>query len=96
MEELDLGALRANLERYAEAGIHGLLASAATARTAASTRTSASRCWTRSFATGATARSSWPVPRTTPSGPAERFLAAAADLGADYGLVLAPGYPASR
>ena len=52
----------------------------------------ASRSSTRSCATVALARSSWPAPPTTRSAGRSASCAAAADLGADCGLVLAPGY----
>ena len=45
-----------------------------------------------SCGTGGPGRWSWPAPRTTGSARRSGFLAAAADLGADFGLVLPPGY----
>ncbi len=66
--------------------------SARTVRTAASPRRSASPSSTSSCAIAAPVSSSWPAPRTTASDRPRRSSSAAADLGADYGLVLAPGY----
>jgi 4-hydroxy-2-oxoglutarate aldolase len=91
-EELDLGALRSNLDRYAEAGVGGLL-------------TLGSNGENRSLDEGERLAVLETVVRHRGEGQvilagatydaqrgAERFLAAAGDLGADYGLVLAPGY----
>ena len=91
-EELDLGALRANLERYAEARVHGLLTLGSNGenrsldedeRLAVLETVVRHRDERQVVLAGAT----YDAQRA-----AERFLAAAADLGADCGLVLAPGY----
>ncbi len=91
-EELDLGALRSNLARYAEAGIHGLLTLGSNGenrsldedeRLAVLETVVRHRAEDQVVLAGAT----YDAQRA-----AERFLAAAGDLGADYGLVLAPGY----
>lgn len=91
-EDVDRAALRFNLERYAESGLLGYL-------------TLGSNGENRSLAEDEKLTALDDVVRHKgPSQvvlagaaydgqrPAERFLAAAADLGADFGLVLPPGY----
>lgn len=91
-EELDLGALRANLARYAEAGISGLLALGSNGENRSldeDERLVVLETVTRHRGPGQVvlAGATYDAQRG-----AERFLSAAADLGADLGLVLAPGY----
>ena len=91
-EDVDHGALRFNLARYAESGILGYLALGSNGEN-------------RSLAEDEKLRVLDDVVRGRGPGQvvlagaaydgqrqAERFLEAAADLGADFGLVLAPGY----
>ena len=91
-EDIDPGALRENLARYAASGIHGYL-------------TLGSNGENRSLSEEERLEVLELVVRHRGSGQvvmagatydgqrqAERFLQTAADLGADYGLVLAPGY----
>ncbi len=91
-EDVDHGALRFNLARYAESGILGYLALGSNGEN-------------RSLAEDEKLRVLDDVVRHRGPGQvvlagaaydgqreAERFLAAAADLGADFGLVLSPGY----
>jgi 4-hydroxy-2-oxoglutarate aldolase len=91
-EDLDRGALRSTLERYAESGIHGYLALGSNGenrsldeveRLAVLDTVVQHRRKGQVVLAGA----AYDGQRL-----AERFLAAAADRGADYGLVLAPGY----
>lgn len=91
-EELDLGSLRANLARYADAGIHGLLALGSNGENrsleeAERLEVLATVVRHRGDGQSVLAGATYDAQRS-----AERFLAAAADLGADYGLVLSPGY----
>jgi 4-hydroxy-2-oxoglutarate aldolase len=91
-EDLDLGALRWNLARYAEAGVQGLLALGSNGENRSldeDERLAVLETVVRHRGDGqiVLAGATYDAQR-----PAERFLAAAADLGADYGLVLAPGY----
>jgi 4-hydroxy-2-oxoglutarate aldolase len=91
-EDVDHGALRFNLARYAESGILGYLALGSNGEN-------------RSLAEDEKLRVLDDVVRHKGPGQvvlagaaydgqreAERFLAAGADIGADFGLVLAPGY----
>jgi len=91
-EDVDYGALRFNMARYAESGIRGYLALGSNGEN-------------RSLSEGEKVRVLAQVVRHKGPGQvvlagaaydgqrqAERFLAAAADTGADFGLVLAPGY----
>ena len=91
-EDVDHGALRFNLARYAESGILGYLALGSNGEN-------------RSLAEDEKLRVLDDVVRHKGDGQvvlagaaydgqreAERFLAAASDLGADFGLVLSPGY----
>jgi len=91
-EDVDYDALRFNLARYAESGILGYLALGSNGEN-------------RSLSEDERLRVLDDVVRHKGSGQvvlagaaydgerdAERFLAAAADLGADFGLVLSPGY----
>jgi 4-hydroxy-2-oxoglutarate aldolase len=91
-EDVDCDALRFNLARYAESGILGYLALGSNGEN-------------RSLAEDEKLRVLSDVVRYRGPGQvvlagaaydgqreAERFLAAAADLGADFGLVLSPGY----
>ncbi len=75
-----------------DAGSSATWRSGPTARTAAWRKTRSCASSTMSCGTRAPGRWSWPVPRTTASARRSGFLAAAADLGADFGLVLSPGY----
>jgi 4-hydroxy-2-oxoglutarate aldolase len=91
-EEIDLGALRANLARYAEAGIQGLLALGSNGENRSldeDERLAVLETVVRHRGHGQVvlAGATYDAQRA-----AERFLAAAGDLGADFGLVLAPGY----
>jgi 4-hydroxy-2-oxoglutarate aldolase len=91
-EDLDVGALAANMARYAESGLHGYLALGSNGenrslsedeRLAVLETVVRHRGAGQSVMAGAT----YDGQRQ-----AERFLRAAADAGADFGLVLAPGY----
>lgn len=91
-EELDLDGLRRNLVRYAEAGVHGLLALGSNGENRSLDEAE------RLTVLEAVVRHKGPE-QTVLAGAtydgqrdAERFLSAAADIGADYGLVLSPGY----
>jgi len=91
-EEIDLGALRFNLSRYAESGLHGYLALGSNGENRSLTEEEKLRVLDqvvrhRGDRQVVLAGATYDSERQT-----ERFLAAAADLGADYGLVLAPGY----
>ncbi len=91
-EELDLGALRSNLARYADAGIQGLLTLGSNGENRSldeDERLTVLDTVMRHRGEGQVvlAGATYDHQRG-----AERFLVAAADLGADYGLVLAPGY----
>jgi 4-hydroxy-2-oxoglutarate aldolase len=91
-EEVDLEALRFNLERYAASGIHGYLAIGSNGENRSLTEDERRRVLetvVRHKGDGQVvlAGATYDAQRGT-----ERFLADAADLGADYGLVLAPGY----
>lgn len=91
-EAVDLGALRANMERYAESGIHGYLAIGSNGENRALTedeRREVLGTVVRHKGAGqmVMAGATYDAQRDT-----ERFLADAADHGADYGLVLSPGY----
>ena len=91
-EELDLDGLRSNLARYAEAGVHGLLALGSNGENRSldeDERLAVLETVVRHRREGQVvlAGATYDAQRA-----AERFLAAAADRGADYGLVLAPGY----
>ena len=91
-EELDLGALRSNLDRYAEAGVGGLLTLGSNGENRsldAGERLAVLETVVRHRGEGQVilAGATYDAQRG-----AERFLAAAGDLGVDYGLVLAPGY----
>jgi 4-hydroxy-2-oxoglutarate aldolase len=91
-EDVDLGALRSNMARYADAGIHGFLTLGSNGenrsleedeRLAVLDTVVANKGADQVVMAGA----SYDAQRAT-----ERFLVAAADIGADYGLVLSPGY----
>jgi 4-hydroxy-2-oxoglutarate aldolase len=91
-EDVDLGAFRENLARYAVSGLQGYLALGSNGenrsldedeRLAVLDTVVRHRGEGQAVLAGAT----YDAQR-----PAERFLAAAGDLGADFGLVLAPGY----
>lgn len=91
-EDLDLGALRVNLGRYADSGIHGYLALGSNGENRSldeDERLEVLETVVQHRGAGqiVLAGAAYDGQRL-----AERFLAAAADRGADYGLVLAPGY----
>ena len=91
-EGLDLGGLRANLARYAEAGVHGILALGSNGENRSldeDERLTVLDNVVRGRGHGQVvlAGAFYEAQRA-----AERFLASAADVGADYGLILAPGY----
>lgn len=91
-EEVDYGALRFNLERYAESGVLGYLALGSNGENRSLTeeeRLHVLDLVVRHKGAGQVviAGAAYDAQRN-----AERFLAAAADLGADFGLVLSPGY----
>ncbi len=91
-EDVDPGALRENLARYAHAGIHGYLALGSNGENRSLSEEE------RLEVLDIVVRHRGPgqvvMAGATYDGQrqAERFLQAAADLGADFGLVLAPGY----
>lgn len=91
-EEADYGALRFNLERYAASGILGYLALGSNGENRSLTEEEKLRVLetiVRHKGRGQVviAGAAYDAQRDT-----ERFLARAADLGADFGLVLSPGY----
>lgn len=91
-ESLDLDALRFNMERYAESGIHGYLAIGSNGENRAlreEERRQVLEVVVNHKGPGQVvmAGATYDAQRDT-----ERFLADAARIGADYGLVLAPGY----
>ena len=91
-EALDLGALAANLHRYAEAGIHGYLALGSNGENRSldeEERLEVLDTVVRHKGEGQTvmAGATYDAQRQT-----ERFVRSAADLGADCALVLSPGY----
>lgn len=97
-EDLDLGALRANLARYAASGIHGYLALGSNGENRSLTeaeRLAVLETIVRHKGAGqlVMAGASYDAQRL-----AERFLVAVADLGADRALACAadrvPGHPA--
>jgi 4-hydroxy-2-oxoglutarate aldolase len=91
-EEVDLDALAFNVERYAATGLLGYLALGSNGENRSLTeeeRRTVLRCIVRNKRPGPVvmAGASYDAQRDT-----ERFLRDAADLGADFGLVLSPGY----
>ena len=91
-EDVDAGNLRENLAHYADSGIHGYLALGSNGENRSLTeaeRLVVLRTVVRDKGQGqlVMAGATYEAQRE-----AERFLAAAADVGADFGLVLAPGY----
>jgi 4-hydroxy-2-oxoglutarate aldolase len=91
-EALDVEALRHNMERYAVSGIHGYLAIGSNGENRALSEDERRQVLeevVRHKGAGQTvmAGATYDAQRDT-----ERFLADAAEIGADYGLVLAPGY----
>ncbi len=91
-EDVDMGGLRENLARYAESGIHGYLALGSNGENRSLTeaeRLAVLRTIVQHRGDGQVvmAGATYDAQRE-----AERFLVAASDIGADYGLVLAPGY----
>jgi len=91
-EDVDLDALRFNLARYAKSGIRGYLALGSNGENRSLTEDE------KLTVLGEVVLHKGPdqvvLAGATYDGErqAERFLAAAADLGADFGLVLPPGY----
>jgi 4-hydroxy-2-oxoglutarate aldolase len=91
-EDLDPGALADNVRRYAESGIHGYLALGSNGENRSLTeeeRLAVLDVVVRQRNPGQVvmAGAAYDAQRQT-----ERFVRAAADLGADYALVLSPGY----
>ena len=91
-EDLDPGALAENVRRYAESGIHGYLALGSNGENRSLTeeeRLAALDVVVRQRDPGQVvmAGAAYDAQRQT-----ERFVRAAADVGADYALVLSPGY----
>lgn len=91
-EEVDYGALRFNLERYAASGVLGYLALGSNGENRSLTEDEKYRVLktiVKGKASGQVvmAGAAYDAQRDT-----ERYLALAADLGADFGLVLSPGY----
>lgn len=91
-EDLDLGALRANLGHYATSGLHGYLALGSNGENRSLDEEERERVLEvvvreRGPGQAVMAGATYDAQRAT-----ERFLARAADLGADFGLVLSPGY----
>lgn len=92
VEDVDYGALRANLAFYSTSGLHGFLALGSNGENRSldaeeKLRVLANVVRHRSPDQLVLAGATYDCQRD-----AERFLAAAADIGADYGLVLPPGY----
>jgi 4-hydroxy-2-oxoglutarate aldolase len=91
-EDFDAGALRDNLARYAASGIHGYLALGSNGENRSLSEKE------RLAVLEVVVRHKGPGQRVMAGATydgqrqAERFLQAAADIGADYGLVLSPGY----
>ncbi len=91
-EDVDYGALRFNVGRYAESGILGYLALGSNGENRSLSEDERLRVLdliVRHKGPGQVvmAGATYDAQRDT-----ERFLVAAADLGADFGLVLSPGY----
>jgi 4-hydroxy-2-oxoglutarate aldolase len=91
-EDVDLRGLQENLARYAESGIHGYLALGSNGENRSLSE--AERIAILQTVVGhkgqdqvVMAGAAYEAQRE-----AERFLVVAADIGADFGLVLAPGY----
>ena len=91
-EDIDVDALRFNLGRYAESGLLGYLALGSNGENRSLAEAE------KLVVLDAVVRHKGPGQVVLAGAAydgqreAERFLAAAADLGADYGLVLSPGY----
>jgi len=91
-ERVDYGAMRANLERYGTTGLHGFLALGSNGENRSLTEEE------RRYVLATILR--WRAPHQVVLAGAlyeaqrdtESFLDAAADLGADFGLVLPPSY----
>lgn len=91
-EDLDPGALAANMQRYAASGIHGYLALGSNGENRSLTEDE--RLTTLEVVVGNRAEGQVVMAGAAYDAQrqAERFISAAADLGADYALVLSPGY----
>jgi 4-hydroxy-2-oxoglutarate aldolase len=91
-EELDLGALAFNMERYSASGLRGYLALGSNGENRSLTEEErlqvlAAILRYRGSGQVVMACATYDAQRDT-----ERFLDRAADMGADFGLVLSPGY----
>jgi 4-hydroxy-2-oxoglutarate aldolase len=91
-EDLDLPALEFNMERYAASGILGYLALGSNGENRSLTEEEKARVLAaivrhKGHGQVVIAGATYDAQRDT-----ERFLREAADLGADFGLVLSPGY----
>jgi 4-hydroxy-2-oxoglutarate aldolase len=91
-EDVDLGALRSNIGRYAETGILGYLALGSNGENRSLTEDERLRVLDAIVRHKATAQVVIAGAAYDAQRDAERFLEAAAGLGADLGLVLSPGY----
>jgi 4-hydroxy-2-oxoglutarate aldolase len=91
-EEIDVGALRSNLERYAATGLLGYLVLGSNGENRSLEHDEKLRVLDEVVGHRATGQLVLAGAAYDAERQAERFLAAAADHGADYGLVLSPGY----
>jgi 4-hydroxy-2-oxoglutarate aldolase len=91
-EDVDYDALRFNLARYAESGILGYLALGSNGENRSLAEYERLRVLETVVGHKGPAQVVLAGAAYDGQREAERFLAAAADLGADFGLVLSPGY----